>query len=106
MAFKMNWIHGALAVSLAANIFAGGYLLGKEIRPDRQHHERRMAGKELFSMRRLASYLPEEKRQELRALMKGHRSDLRANFEAIRGVNFLFSSHSEFFDLRSRFFKK
>jgi len=84
MAFKMNWVHGALAASLAANIFAGGYLLGKEIRPDRPPMEKRMGGKDLFSMRRLASYLPAEKRAELEALMKGHRDGLRENFDAIR----------------------
>lgn len=84
MAFKMNWMHGALAASLAANIFAGGYLLGKEIRPDRPPHERRMGGKELFSVRRLASYLPAEKQAELEVLMKGHRDGLRESFDAIR----------------------
>ncbi|WP_020398527.1 periplasmic heavy metal sensor [Kordiimonas gwangyangensis] len=85
MAFKVTWVHGLLAASLAANIFVGGYLLGKEIRPDRPHREHRMGGgKELFSMRRLAAYLPEEKREELKELMEGHRNDLRGNFQGIR----------------------
>ncbi len=84
MAFKVNWIHGALAVSLAANLFGGGYLLGKELRPDRPQRELRMGGKGLFGMRRLAAYLPEEKREELKELMQSHRNDLRENFEGIR----------------------
>ncbi|WP_262692366.1 periplasmic heavy metal sensor [Kordiimonas aestuarii] len=84
MAFKVNWVHGVLAASLAANLFAGGYLLGKEIRPDRQHREHRMGGKELFNMRHLAAYLPEDKREDLKALMIGHRKDLRESFRGIR----------------------
>ena len=84
MAFKVNWLHGVLAASLATNIFIGGYVLGKEIRPDRPPREHRMGGRELFNMRHLAAYLPEEKRAELTALMKGHRADLRESFHDIR----------------------
>ncbi|WP_417449080.1 periplasmic heavy metal sensor [Kordiimonas sp.] len=84
MAFKVNWIHGALAVSLAANIFAGGYLVGKEMRPDGQKREHRMNSRELFNMRHLMSYLPEDRREELKAMMRNHRKDLRAGFRGIR----------------------
>ncbi len=84
MAFKVKWIHGALAVSVAANLFVGGYLLGKELAPERHHKGKPPYSKDIFSMRKLAGYLPDEKREELRALISDHRKDLRDNFREVR----------------------
>ncbi|WP_417459444.1 periplasmic heavy metal sensor [Kordiimonas sp.] len=86
MAFKVKWIHGVLAVSVAANLFVGGYLLGKELAPERHHKGKSHYSKDIFSMRKLAGYLPDEKREELRALMSDHRKGLRENFRAVRDI--------------------
>ena len=86
MAFKVKWIHGVLAVSVTANLFVGGYFLGKELAPERHHKGKPPYSNDIFSMRKLASYLPDEKRDELRALMSDHRKGLRENFRGVRDI--------------------
>lgn len=86
MAFKVKWIHGVLAVSVAANLFVGGYFLGKELAPERRHKGKPSYSQDIFNMRKLAGYLPDEKREAIRALISEHRRGLRENFRAVRHI--------------------
>lgn len=79
MTGKMKWILLLLAASVAINIFALGVVLGKQFRPDRDHRGGPREHVE-FNLRRLASYLPEDKKGELRDILREHRKGLRGRF--------------------------
>lgn len=63
---------GALLLSVALNVFAVGFMLGRGGLGDRPSHGRDVS----FSPRSLARLLPEEERRTLRAAMKARQPDL------------------------------
>lgn len=90
MSPTVKWLGALLLVSLAANVFIGGFLLGREFgdRPHPRHahrHVERPAALHL-ELRALSKTLPEEAREELRASFKERKAAMAPVVEQIHAT--------------------
>ena len=75
MTAKIKWLVAILVLSLAANVFVAGLMLGKGFRHDRPP---RGEGPGVdFNIKRFGKYLDNEERQKVREILKGQHSELR-----------------------------
>lgn len=80
---KNKLVIGALVLSVAANLLAAGFFVGRGLSHEKRVHFDR-APKVDFSLRELGKVLPDDKREELKALMKEHRKTLSRHFASMR----------------------
>ncbi len=78
---KIKMLVILLGVSLAANIFVMGTMIGKELRPTAPHAGPPMMD---FNMKRLDQYLDKSDRSKIHMALKNHRSEMRQSFQKMR----------------------
>lgn len=81
---RRNWTGWLLLASLVVNGLLGGYLVGQVVAPDWGMRHSRMGGERgvPFSL----SGLPTPLRDAMRAKLREHRDDARAQFESLRAA--------------------
>lgn len=82
MTGKIKWLVAILALSLAANVFVAGMMLGKEARRGPPPH----GGKPGidFNIKRFGKYLNEEERAKVRKILRSERRELGGRYRAVK----------------------